>query len=128
MAHPIFSVILRRPDLLARHLSNHAELIGAEFAQAKRALVRKAAAGLGAGVSLLLALGLSATAVMLAVVERFHWALIAVPGLAWLIFIACAVTAVRATVQPKAEEVREQVEADLDLLRHVRTEAANDRQ
>ena len=89
MAHPIFSVIVRRPDLLARHLSNHAELIGAEFAQAKRALVRKAVAGLGAGVSLLLALGLSATAVMLAVVERFHWALIAVPGLVWLTHLLC---------------------------------------
>ncbi|MGO4393451.1 phage holin family protein [Variovorax sp. M-6] len=128
MVHPIFSVILRRPDLLARHLSNHAELVRAEFAQAKRALVLKAVAGLGAGVSLPLALGLSATAIMLAVVERFHWALIAVPCLAWLIFIACALTAIRATVQPKAGEVREQVEADLDLLRHVRTEAANDRQ
>jgi hypothetical protein len=127
MIHPIFSVILRRPDLLARHLSNHAELIRAEFAQAKRAVVVKAVAGVVAGVSLLLALGLSAIAVMLAVVERFHWALIAVPGVAWLVFIVCAIAATRAAVQPKAEDVREQVEADLDLLRHVRTEKENDR-
>lgn len=128
MVHPIFSVILRRPDLLARHLANHAELIRAEFAQAKRAVVVKAVAGIVAGIFLLLALGLSAVAVMLAVVERFHWALIAVPGVAWLIFVGCAVAAMRAAVQPKAKDVREQVEADFDLLRHVRTEKENDRQ
>jgi hypothetical protein len=128
MVHPIFSVILRRPDLLVRHLANHAELIRAEFAQAKRALVLKAVAGAMAAVALLLALGLSAVAVMLAVVERFHWALVAVPGVAWLIFIVCAVAATREAVPPKARDVREQVEADFDLLRHVRTEKENDRQ
>jgi cytochrome c biogenesis protein CcdA len=128
MVHPIFSVILRRPDLLARHLSNHAELIRAEFSQAKQAVVLKAVAGVVAGVSLLLALGLSAVAVMLSVVERFHWALIAVPGVVWLIFLGCAVFATRAAVQPKAKDVREQVEADFDLLRHVRMEKENDRQ
>jgi len=79
--HPLFPVILRRPELLARHLLNHVDLLRAEFAEARRAVVLKAVAGLAAGMSLLLALGLSALAVMLSVVERFHWALVAVPGL-----------------------------------------------
>jgi hypothetical protein len=125
--HPLFPVILRRPELLARHLLNHVDLLRAEFAEAKRAVVLKAVAGLAAGMSLLLALGLSALAVMLSVVERFHWALVAVPALAWAVFVGCAVAATRAAVQPKMEEVREQVEVDLDLLRQVRMEKAHDR-
>ena len=103
------------------------DLLRAEFAEAKRAVVLKAVAGLAAGMSLLLALGLSALAVMLSVVERCHWALVAVPGLAWAVFVGCAVAATRAAVQPKMEEVREQVEVDLDLLRQVRMEKAHDR-
>ena len=126
MIHPISVAVLRRPDLLARHLANHAQLIRAEFTASKLALMRKAFAGVMAGVSLLLALGLSATAFMLGALQGFHWALVAVPGVAWLSLAVCAVEATRAAVQAKAEDVLEQVEADLDLLRQVRRENEDD--
>jgi len=125
--HPFFTVLLRRPDLIARHLGNHVDLIRAELSAAKRAMLVKAAGAVVAGVCLLLALGLTAVAIMLGVLQGFHWALVVVPGVAWLLFVIGLVAAVRAAVVPKAQEVQQQFEADLDLLRVVRKEKLDER-
>ncbi|MBO9515880.1 MAG: phage holin family protein [Variovorax sp.] len=123
MIHPIFTAVLHRPDLLARHLSNHAALMKAELAATGRSLALKAIAALFAALLLLLALGLTGVAVMLAFAQGFHSALIAVPAIAWgLLLISVGLAMHRSTAAQAREEVMREIEADLQLLRHVKGE------
>ncbi|MDQ7957752.1 MAG: hypothetical protein RET84_17715 [Pseudomonadota bacterium] len=126
MIHPIFKTALRRPDLLATHLGNYAQLVKGELAAAGAALALRAAGAAVAVVALLLALGLTGVAVMLGALHgSFHWALLVVPGVAWVLAAIGAVLTMRSGVKEKVEEVKDEVEADLRILRSVK-EASND--
>jgi len=123
MIHPLFNAILHRPDLLVQHLSNHVAFIKAEAAATGRSLAMKAAAALLAGLLLLLALGLTGVAVMLAFMDGFHSALIAVPAIAWGLMLISIGLALRPSAATEArKEVMHEIEADLTLLRNVKGE------
>ncbi|VTY40039.1 Uncharacterised protein [Xylophilus ampelinus] len=55
----------------------------------------------------------------------FHWVLAAVPGVAWVLAAIGVALAMRSTTKEKVEDVKEEVEADLTVLRKVK-EASND--
>jgi len=123
MIHPVFHAILHRPDLLVQHLSNHVALIKAEAAATGRSLVMKGAAAVVAGLLLLLALGLTGVAVMLAFMAGFHSALVAVPAIAWGLMLISVGLALRPSAAKQArQEVMHEIEADLTLLRNVKGE------
>ena len=118
MIHPLFNAALKRPDLLLHHLTNYAELVKCEAADAGKGLLVQAAAGVAAAVTLLLALGLTGVAVMLGVFHgTFHWVLVAVPAIAWVGVIVGGVMATRSSMRRDIKDVRDEVERDLQLLR-----------
>lgn len=117
MIHPIFMTTLKRPDLVFQHLANYADLLKCEAADIGKGLLVQAAAGVVAGVALILSLGLTGIAVMLGVLNgRFHWALVAVPAVAWLAAILAGLVAARSRIRDDVREVREEVERDLQIL------------
>jgi Putative Actinobacterial Holin-X, holin superfamily III len=120
MIHPIYMTALRRPDLVAAHLRNHVELVKKELGDAGRSVVYKAAGAIVALVALLLALGLTGISLMLGALQGYHWALVAVPGAAWLLTAIGAVVAMKASVRDDVQEVKDELEADFAVLRTVK--------
>ena len=125
MVHPIFIAAMRRPELFVEHATNYFELLRAEGLAIASSGARRAAGAVVALLTVLLALGLSAIAVMLGVLHgAFHWVLVMVPGSAWLLAVAGIVMAARPTLKHEVEEVRDEIEADMRMLRLVK-EAKN---
>ena len=117
MIHPLFKATLKRPDLVMRHLANYADLVQCEASDIGKSLLRQAVAGVVATLSLLLALGLTGISVMLGVLNgRFHWALVAVPAVAWLVALTGALLARRSKFREDVKDVREEMELDLKVL------------
>lgn len=117
MIHPIFKTMLKRPELVMRHLANYADLLRCEMADVGKGLLVQACAGVLAVVSLLLALGLTGIAIMLGVLYgRSHWALVAVPAVPWLGALAGGLLASRSKVAEDVRDVREEVELDVKIL------------
>jgi hypothetical protein len=118
MFHPIFSTVLRHPELIAEHASNYAALLRLETAEASKGLIARLIAGVLAAVSAMLALGLTGTAVMLGVLQsNFHWVLVAVPGVAAVIALIAGYVAARPMAFHGFDELRSQVDADVHALR-----------
>lgn len=116
--HPIYNTLLRRPDLLAAHISNYAALAKEEATAAVRGVATRAVAGATAGVSILLALGLTGVAVMLGAVHgEFVWAMVIVPGIAWLIAAIGLFLVLRPAQTEIVQDLKKQVEADVAALR-----------
>ena len=127
MVHPIFMTVLRRPDLLANHLANYAELVKGELSSFGTSVAVRAASAAVALVALLLALGLTGISIMLGYLHgTFHWVLVIVPGAAWLLAVIGAALAMRSTTKDKVEDVKSEVEADFNMLRLIK-EARNER-
>ena len=83
MVHPIFSVLISKPELVMEHVAGYAALLRDEASSAGVQVARRAIAWAVTLISLLLFLILAGVAVMLgAVNDRFHWALLLVPALA----------------------------------------------
>jgi hypothetical protein len=117
MLHPIFSTVLGHPELVADHIANYAALVRQETAQAGRGLVARIVAGVLAAASAMLALGLIGVAVLLGVLHgSFHWVLVAVPGVAVVIAAFCAWYAMRPSPTHGFDDLRSQVNADLEAL------------
>lgn len=121
MIHPIFMAVLRRPELLATHLANYSTLVKAEVMAVGTSLAVRAISAAIALVALLLALGLSGVAVMLGFLHgSFHWVLVIVPGVAWLIALIGTGRAMKATsVEQKVDAVKDEVDADFEMLKLV---------
>ena len=126
MVHPIFVTALRHPDVIGRHLANYAGLVKGELSSAGTALAIKAAGAAVAVVAVLLALGLTGLAVMLGFLHgSFHWVLVAAPGVAWLLALTGGALAMRSVTKEGVEDVKNELEADVRMLRLVK-EARND--
>lgn len=127
MVHPIFVAVLRRPELLFTHLANYVELVRGELSAVGSSLAMRAASAVVALVALLLAVGLTGIAVMLGFLHgSFQWVLVIVPGAAWVLVLIGVVLAMRSsTVKEKVDDVKDEMEADLRMLRLIR-EANND--
>ena len=118
MLHPIFSTVLGHPDLVAEHLANYAALVRQESSEAGRGLVARIVAGVLAAASVMLALGLIGVAVLLGVLHgSFHWVLVAVPAVAVVIAAVCGWYATRPSQSYGFDDLRTQLEADLQALR-----------
>lgn len=126
MIHPIFKTVLRRPDLIAGHLGNYAELLKGEAKAFGMSVGVRAAGAAMAFVALLLALGLTGVAVMLGVLNgSFHWILALVPGVAWLLALGGGLLALKLPTPAPVDDVKDELARDLRALRLVQ-EAKND--
>ncbi len=118
LVHPIFSVLVSRPELVMDHVAGYAALVQEEATSMGTEVARRAIAWAACGVCALVFVLLAGVALMLgAVTEGFHWALLLVPavplagaGAAWMI--------ARKQLPARAfAELRAQLDADVQALR-----------
>lgn len=120
MLHPIFSVLIRRPELVMDHVAGYAALAREEATSVGTQLAKRAVAWAVTLFALLSFLLLAGVAIMLgAVTGEFHWALVLVPG-ACLALAGAGFAVARKPLPEKAfTELKSQLEADAQALRMV---------
>lgn len=120
MLHPIFSVLISKPDLVMEHVSGYAALMRDEASTVGVAVAKRAVAW---GVTLfaaLLFMILAGSAVMLgALHDRFHWSLVVVPGIALAMAVAGFLVARKPLPGKAFTELKAQLDADAELLRAI---------
>lgn len=120
MVHPIFSVLITRPELVMDHVAAYAALVQEEASSAGVQVARRAIAWGVAVLGLIVFLVLAGVALMLGAMQgAFHWVLIAVPGAALLVSVL-SWTVARQRLPAKAfAELKAQLDADAHALRAV---------
>lgn len=116
--HPIFTVLVRRPELVVDHLSGYAALVQQEASTLGLEVARCAVAWAIAAVSFLVFLVLAGVALMLGMMQgEFHWVLVLTPGIALGLGIIAVVYARKSIPSRVFVELRGQFEADAQALR-----------
>lgn len=120
--HPLFRLLADRPKLLAEHADAYAALIAAELPRISAACQRSALLGALALCSALAGATLAGVALMLWTVmptlpAHAPWVLAAVPAVPLLAALGCAVAARSGRALEAVTRLREQVRADLAMLR-----------
>lgn len=118
LVHPIFSVLVSRPELVMDHVAGYAALAQEEATSMGGAVARRAIAWAACGVCALVFVLLAGVALMLgAVTDGFHWALLLVPAVP-LAGAAVAWSIARKQLPARAfAELRAQLDADVQALR-----------
>ncbi|KQT09662.1 hypothetical protein [Ramlibacter sp. Leaf400] len=118
LVHPIFSVLVSRPELVMDHVAGYAALVQEEATSAGTEVAKRAAAWAVCGVGALLFLVFAGVAVMLGAMHgEFHWALVVVPAIP-LALAAAAFAKARRPMPAKAfAELKAQLDADAQVLR-----------
>lgn len=120
MVHPIFSVLISKPELVMEHVAGYAALVRDEASSAGVQVAKRAIAWGVTLVSLLLFLILAGMALMLgAVNDRFHWALVIVPGIAFVTAITAFMVARKPLPDKAFGELKAQIDADAQVLRSI---------
>ena len=120
MAHPIFSVLINRPELVMDHVAGYAALVQEEASSVGVQVARRVIAWGVAVLALVVFLVLAGVAVMLGVMHgEFHWVLVLAPASALLLSVL-AWSVARQRLPAKAfTELKAQIDADAQALRAV---------
>jgi hypothetical protein len=117
LVHPIFSVLVSKPELVLDHVAGYAALAQEEASTVGAEVKRRGVAWAACGVCGLVFLILAGVALMLGAVGEFHWALLLVPAVP----LAGAVVALGIARKPLPArafaELRAQLDADAQALR-----------
>ena len=118
MLHPIFSLLIQRPELALDHVAGYAALVQQEASNAGNLWLRRLLAWALLVVALTVFLVLSGTAAMLGVMHnQFQWVLVLVPA-ASLVLALLALGVARQPLPAHAfGEVKAQLDADLRTLK-----------
>ena len=118
MLHPIFSVLVNRPELVMDHVAGYAALVQEEASSVSGEVAKRAIAWAAMVVGVLVFLVLAGVAAMLGFMhDRFHWILVVAPGIA-LVMAVVAWTIARQRLPAKAfTELKAQLDADAQALR-----------
>jgi O-antigen/teichoic acid export membrane protein len=120
MLHPIFSVLVSKPELVMEHVAGYASLVRDEASSVGKEVAKRAIAWGVTLVSALLFLVLAGVAVMLgAVHDAFHWTLVIVPGIALALAVAGFLVARKPLPEKAFTELKAQLDADAAALRAV---------
>lgn len=120
MIHPIFSVLVDRPELVVDHVAGYAALVQEEASTVGMEVARRAIAWGVAVLGLVVFLVLAGVAIMLgAALGQFHWALVVVPGAALLVSVVAWGMARRRMPAKAFTELKAQLDADAQALRAV---------
>lgn len=118
LVHPIFKVLVRRPELVIDHLGGYAALAHQEASTLGAEVLRRAVAWGVAAASFLVFLMLAGVAVMLGFMQgQFHWVLVLAPGAALSLALVAMVIARHPLPTQAFVELRGQLEADAQALR-----------
>jgi len=120
MVHPIFSVLITRPELVMDHVAGYAALAQEEASAVGAHVVKRAVAWGVAVLALFVFLLLTGVAVMLGVMQdEFHWVLVVVPGTALFVSLVAWSVARKRLPMKAFTELKAQVDADAQALRTV---------
>ncbi len=120
MLHPLFSLLIQRPELALDHAAGYAALVRNEAAEAGAQYVRRLLAWALAILGLAVFLGLAGVALMLGTLHnQFQWVLVLVPGAVLLLALTALAAARRPLPGEAFAEVRAQLDADLQALHAV---------
>ena len=118
MLHPIFSVLISKPELVMDHVAGYAALMREEASTVGTELAKRAIAWGVAVMSFIIFLVLAGVAVMLGVMQdRFHWALVLVPATALALAVVAFLQARQKLPHQAFTELRSQLDADAQTLR-----------
>lgn len=122
--HPLLHLIVSEPELLAEHAEAYAELAAAEIDSASATLKRRALMGALALASGGVGIVLAGIAIMLWAVTpeveiRAPWVLWATPLVPLLAAVLCGLSARNKDALPAFHNFREQLKADIAMLREV---------
>ena len=118
IVHPIFSVLVSRPELVMDHVAGYAALAQEEATSVGTEVVKRAVAWAVCGVGAFLFVVFAGIAIMLgAATEAFHWALVVVPTVPLALAAAAFVVARKAMPGRAFAELRAQLDADAQALR-----------
>jgi hypothetical protein len=119
MVHPIFSVLITRPELVMEHVSGYAALVRDEASSVGTEVAKRAIAW---GVTLfasLVFLILAGVAAMLGAIHEFHWMLVIAPLVALAIAVAGFLVARKPLPEKAFTELKAQLDADAQMLRAI---------
>jgi hypothetical protein len=117
MVHPIFSVLITRPELVMDHVAGYAALVQEEASTVGVQVARRAAAWAVCAVGVLVFLVLAGVACMLGATTEFHWALVIVPAVPLVLAAAGFMVARKPLPAHAFNELRSQLDADAQALR-----------
>jgi uncharacterized membrane protein YqjE len=120
MVHPIFSVLVTKPELVMEHVAGYASLMRDEASSVGREVALRAVAWGVTLFALLVFLILAGVAIMMAAVQdQFSWAFVLVPAFA-LVLAVVGFTVARKPLPEKAfGELKAQLDADAKALRAI---------
>jgi hypothetical protein len=120
MVHPIFSVLITKPELVMEHVAGYASLMRDEASSVGIEVAKRAVAW---GVTLfafLVFLILAGVAAMLGAIHAdFHWILVVAPGVALAISVAGFLVARKRLPEKAFAELKAQLDADARALRAI---------
>ena len=120
MLHPIFSLLISKPELVMEHVAGYAALMREEASSVGLQIARRAIAWAVALFSLLVFLILAGVAAMLgALQEQFHWALLVVPAIPLGIAVAAFLQARKRLPEKAFTDLKAQLDADAQALRAI---------
>ena len=120
MVHPIFSVLITKPELVMEHVAGYASLVRDEASSVGIEVAKRAVAWAVTLISLLVFLILAGVAVMLAAVdEQFHWAFVIVPAVALAVALGAFAMARKRLPEKAFTELKAQLDADAQALRAI---------
>lgn len=118
IVHPIFSVLVSRPELVMDHVAGYAALAQEEATSVGTEVVKRAVAWAVCGVGAFLFIVFAGIAIMVgAVHQEFHWALVMVPAVPLLLAAAAFLVARKRLPGRAFAELRAQLDADAQALR-----------
>ena len=117
MLHPLFATLIKRPDLIADHVSAYVELITQETSGVTADWVKRGLAWALVALGALVFVLLSGIALMLGVLNHFHWVLLAVPGVVLLLTLLAFSKAKTPIKIDRFTDLKSQMNSDLLALR-----------
>jgi hypothetical protein len=119
MVHPIFSVLITKPDLVMDHVAGYAALMREEASSVGLEVAKRAIAW---GVTLfafLVFLILAGVGAMLGAIHGFHAMLVIAPGIALLVAIGGFLVARQRLPEKAFTVLKAQLDADVQVLRAI---------
>jgi len=118
MLHPLFTLLIRKPELVVEHLAGYGALVHEEVSDVGVQLASRIAAWVVMAVMAMFFITMTGVAIMLGfVLNTFHWALVLVPGFALAATIACFLYARTPMPATRFDGLKAQIEADVQALR-----------
>jgi hypothetical protein len=117
VVHPIFSVLITRPELVMDHVAGYAALVQEEASTVGVQVARRAAAWAVCALGALLFLTLAGVACMIGATGGYHWALVAVPAVPLVLALGAFFFTRQPLPSQAFTELRAQLDADAQALR-----------